>query len=56
MSKGSEKDSGVRWLDDLDNNDVASIGGKNASLGEMIGSLKEQEIRVPDQKCKLNLE
>jgi pyruvate,water dikinase len=27
--------------------DVAKVGGKNASLGEMIGTLKEASIRVP---------
>jgi len=28
--------------------DVAKVGGKNASLGEMIGHLKEEGVRVPD--------
>lgn len=37
----------VRWLDDLTNEDVAIVGGKNASLGEMIRSLKEEGVRVP---------
>ncbi|NMT63899.1 phosphoenolpyruvate synthase [Marinobacter orientalis] len=37
----------VRWLEDLDNDDVSSVGGKNASLGEMIGNLREQGVRVP---------
>jgi pyruvate,water dikinase len=38
----------VRWLDDLTSNDVEVVGGKNASLGEMIQSLKAEGIRVPD--------
>ncbi|MBE0429223.1 MAG: phosphoenolpyruvate synthase [Thermoleophilia bacterium] len=38
----------IRWFEDLDSGDVAIVGGKNASLGEMIGSLKEEGIRVPD--------
>ncbi len=38
----------VRWLEDLGNQDVSLVGGKNASLGEMIGTLKEEGIRVPD--------
>ncbi|MFP4316021.1 MAG: phosphoenolpyruvate synthase [Desulfovibrionales bacterium] len=38
----------VRWFDSLDSGDVGIVGGKNASLGEMVGSLKEEGIRVPD--------
>lgn len=38
----------VRWFDELNNEDVDKVGGKNASLGEMIGNLKEQGIQVPD--------
>jgi pyruvate,water dikinase len=34
-------------LADLDNDDVARVGGKNASLGEMIGALGAQGVRVP---------
>jgi pyruvate, water dikinase len=37
----------VRWLEDLGANDVPVVGGKNASLGEMVGSLKQQGVRVP---------
>ncbi|MFP4477235.1 MAG: phosphoenolpyruvate synthase [Desulfatibacillaceae bacterium] len=45
MSKENEH---ILWFDDLANDDVAIVGGKNASLGEMIGALKEEGIRVPD--------
>lgn len=38
----------VRWLANLAAQDVESVGGKNASLGELIGSLKDQGVRVPD--------
>lgn len=38
----------IRWFEDLGSRDVPSVGGKNASLGEMIRSLKEEGIRVPD--------
>jgi len=38
----------VRWFEDLNADDVAQVGGKNASLGEMIQSLKKKRIRVPD--------
>jgi pyruvate, water dikinase len=37
----------IRWLDNLTNDDVPTVGGKNASLGEMIQSLSEQGVRVP---------
>lgn len=38
----------VRWFDRLNSNDVDRVGGKNASLGEMIQSLKDEGIRVPN--------
>lgn len=38
----------IRRFDTLTNEDVALVGVKNASLGEMIGALKEEGIRVPD--------
>ncbi len=37
----------IRWLEDLSSKDVSRVGGKNASLGEMIGALKAEGIRVP---------
>jgi pyruvate, water dikinase len=37
----------IRWFEDLCNDDVVSVGGKNASLGEMIGNLRAQGVRVP---------
>jgi pyruvate,water dikinase len=41
-------DAVVRWFDTLGSGDVASVGGKNASLGEMIRTLGADGIRVPD--------
>ncbi len=38
----------VEWFQSLRNSDVAAVGGKNASLGEMIRTLKEKGVRVPD--------
>ncbi|MEB3827411.1 phosphoenolpyruvate synthase [Phormidium sp. CCY1219] len=38
----------IRWFDSLGSDDTAIVGGKNASLGEMISALKEEGIRVPD--------
>lgn len=38
----------IRWFEDLRSQDVPIVGGKNASLGEMIRTLKVEGIRVPD--------
>jgi pyruvate,water dikinase len=38
----------ILWFDDVNIGDVPRVGGKNASLGEMIGSLRKEEIRIPD--------
>ena len=38
----------VRWFENLVSDDVGVAGGKNASLGEMIRTLKEEGISVPD--------
>ena len=48
MKQKKQPSAAVRWFADLDNNDVPSVGGKNASLGEMIKSLNKQKVRVPD--------
>ena len=37
----------VRWLQDLRLSDLAEVGGKNASLGEMIGNLDGLGVSVP---------
>ena len=37
----------IRWFEALSAGDVPEVGGKNASLGEMISALKEEAIRVP---------
>jgi pyruvate,water dikinase len=37
----------VLWLADLSRKDGDKVGGKNASLGEMIRSLHEAGVRVP---------
>lgn len=38
----------IRWFEDLTSEDVEIVGGKNASLGEMIRTLKDKDVRVPD--------
>jgi pyruvate,water dikinase len=35
------------WFDDLSRSDVALVGGKNSSLGEMVQSLGPQGIAIP---------
>jgi pyruvate,water dikinase len=37
----------VKWFEDLTIGDVPSVGGKNASLGEMIRNLGQKGVRVP---------
>ncbi len=37
----------VIWLDSLSMNDVGRVGGKNASLGEMISGLAAAGVKVP---------
>jgi len=36
-----------KWFEDLKIEDVPSVGGKNASLGEMIRTLGEKGVKVP---------
>ncbi len=38
----------MRWFSELGSSDVALVGGKNASLGEMIRNLVGPGVRVPD--------
>lgn len=40
-------DRHVAWFEDLGRNDVPLVGGKNASLGEMIRNLGAVGVRVP---------
>ena len=38
----------VRWFRDIRATDLASVGGKNSSLGEMVSALSGQGVKVPD--------
>jgi pyruvate, water dikinase len=38
----------VRWFSDLGMADLEQVGGKNASLGEMVSNLAELGVKVPD--------
>jgi len=43
-----EQSSLVRWLADVGRNDTGVVGGKNASLGEMVSHLSDAGVSVPD--------
>jgi len=38
----------ILWFDELDMNDVALAGGKNASLGEMYQKMSKKGIKIPN--------
>jgi pyruvate,water dikinase len=38
----------ARWFKDIRARDIASVGGKNASLGEMYSTLSPQGVQVPN--------
>jgi len=38
----------VLWFDQINNDDVALVGGKNASLGEMYSQLTDKGVRIPN--------
>ena len=38
----------IQWLKDLSINDIKTVGGKNASLGEMFCNLSQRGIKVPN--------
>ncbi|CAF0879919.1 unnamed protein product [Didymodactylos carnosus] len=42
-----DREALVVWLDEVNMKSVKQVGGKNASLGEMIQSLKDKDVLVP---------
>jgi len=46
--KTSKRGPFVYFFDEVDMNDVALVGGKNASLGEMFRNLTQRGVKVPD--------
>ena len=38
----------VRWFSELGMSDLEQVGGKNASLGEMVSQLADLGVRVPN--------
>ena len=47
MGSGKENQY-VCWFESLNSEDVDLVGGKNASLGEMVQNLKQEGVQVPD--------
>src|SRR3989344_1929587 len=45
------KNAHILWMKDIDMDDVAEVGGKNASLGELIRSVVPMGVRVPQGFC-----
>ena len=43
----SKKNKNILWMEEIGIDDVAQVGGKNASLGEMIKNLTPKGVRVP---------
>jgi len=43
----TEHSSSIIWFEELERGDVTSVGGKNASLGEMVGHLGQNGVAVP---------
>jgi len=38
----------IRWFKDISIDDIPEVGGKNASLGEMISQLSAKGLRIPN--------
>lgn len=48
LSQDSQEQSLILWFDEIGINDIDLVGGKNASLGEMIQQLTPQGVNVPN--------
>ena len=48
MTSTAAQDHYIRWFEQIGIEDVPLVGGKNASLGEMIRELAPQGIKVPN--------
>jgi pyruvate, water dikinase len=46
--RGEKSDKFILWFDELCIDDVPTVGGKNASLGEMYRNLSKQGVRIPN--------
>ncbi|MFA6604732.1 MAG: phosphoenolpyruvate synthase [Patescibacteria group bacterium] len=43
-----KKTKHILWFSEINNNDVAKVGGKNASLGEMYSKLTSKGVAIPN--------
>ncbi len=48
MPKNPSSESLIMWFNEITMNDVPTVGGKNASLGEMVQELRPKGINVPN--------
>jgi pyruvate, water dikinase len=48
LFQSSKEQAFILWFEDVGIKDIAFVGGKNASLGEMIQQLKPQGVNVPN--------
>ena len=48
LNQSAQERSLVLWFDEVGINDISLVGGKNASLGEMIQQLTPQGVNVPN--------
>jgi pyruvate, water dikinase len=48
MKKKTQQPSSILWFDKIGIDDVPLVGGKNASLGEMVRELAARGVRVPN--------
>ncbi|GKS60182.1 phosphoenolpyruvate synthase [Nitrospira sp.] len=48
MASVSENIAAIRWFEEIGIQDVPTVGGKNASLGEMYRELRSKGVRVPN--------
>ena len=46
-----KKKKHILWFKQINSKDVALVGGKNASLGEMVRNLSKQGVNLPDGFC-----
>ena len=38
----------IKWLKEISLTDIETVGGKNASLGEMYNNLRKEGIQIPN--------
>jgi pyruvate, water dikinase len=48
MTSNAERRAHIRWFEEIGIDDIPLVGGKNASLGEMIRELEPRGIKVPN--------